>query len=189
MSEEFDGSMTLRSPGKESIRQFVIYAENKVGWLNDFITMLQEVDIHILAISVLDTTDSAVIRVVPNYPKDLARLLKSQSISFTERTILAIEVDNEDSIKNARRFVMAGRTWEIVDADPEQEELLVGPVRESGSAPVWAGELPPVPRKIAEEVGHLRKITAQSLGFMDKKMNKDPRSGRKIIVDKIGKFI
>ena len=65
MSEEFDGLMTLRSPGKESIRQFVIYAENKVGWLNDFITMLQEVDIHILAISVLDTTDSAVIRSCP----------------------------------------------------------------------------------------------------------------------------
>jgi hypothetical protein len=107
MSEEFDGSMTLRSPGKESIRQFVIYAENKVGWLNDFITMLQEVDIHILAISVLDTTDSAVIRVVPNYPKDLARLLKSQSISFTERTILAIEVDNEDSIKKVTQALLA----------------------------------------------------------------------------------
>ena len=47
MSDESDGSMTLRSPGKESIRQFVIYAENKVGWLNDFTTMLKEVDIHI----------------------------------------------------------------------------------------------------------------------------------------------
>ena len=69
MTDDFDGSMTLRSPGQDLIRQFVIYAENKVGWLNDFISMLNEVDIHILAISVLDTTDSAVIRVVPNYPK------------------------------------------------------------------------------------------------------------------------
>ena len=107
MSEEFDGSMTLRSPGKESIRQFVIYAENKVGWLNDFTTMLKEVDIHILAISVLDTTDSAVIRVVPNYPKDLARLLKSQSISFTERKILAVEVENEDSIQKVTQSLLA----------------------------------------------------------------------------------
>ena len=107
MSDEFDGSMTLRSPGKESIRQFVIYAENKVGWLNDFTTMLKEVDIHILAISVLDTTDSAVIRVVPNYPKDLARLLKSQSISFTERKILAVEVENEDSIQKVTQSLLA----------------------------------------------------------------------------------
>ena len=48
MNDEFDGSMTLRSPGQDPVRQFVIYAENKVGWLNDFISMLKEVDIHIL---------------------------------------------------------------------------------------------------------------------------------------------
>jgi hypothetical protein len=50
---------TLRNPGKDTIRQFVIYAENKVGWLNDFVSMLKSQDIHVMAISVLDTTDSA----------------------------------------------------------------------------------------------------------------------------------
>jgi len=85
MIEPTEGSSTLRSPGKEPIRQFVIYAEHKVGWLNDFVSMLNDENIDILAISVLDTTDSAVIRLIPNYPKDLARLLKSLSISFTER--------------------------------------------------------------------------------------------------------
>lgn len=89
--------------------------------------------------------------------------------SVDEAFVLSLDDNNEDSINNARRFVMAGRTWEIVDADPEQEELLVGPVRESGSAPVWAGELPPVPKKIAEEVGLLRKITAISVGAIDVK--------------------
>ena len=65
---------TLRNR-KETIRQFVIYAENKVGWLNDFLEMLMAEDIHVMAISVLDTTDSAVIRLIPNYPKETARLL------------------------------------------------------------------------------------------------------------------
>ena len=51
---------TINNPGQELIRQFVIYAENKVGWLNDFISMLKSQDIHVMAISVLDTTDSAV---------------------------------------------------------------------------------------------------------------------------------
>ena len=83
MNDFNEGSSTLRSPGKDLIRQFVIYAEHKVGWLNDFVSMLKDHDIHILGISVLDTTDSAVIRLVPNYPKDLARLLKERSISFT----------------------------------------------------------------------------------------------------------
>ena len=90
---------TLRNPGREPIRQFVIYAENKVGWLNEFIEMLRAEGIHVMAISVLDTTDSAVIRLVPNYPKETARLLKSRSISFMERNVLAVEIDGEDSLQ------------------------------------------------------------------------------------------
>ena len=35
---------------------------------------------------------------MPNYPKDLARLLKERSISFTERKILALELENEDAL-------------------------------------------------------------------------------------------
>lgn len=98
MTDSSDGSSTLRNPGKETIRQFVIYAEHKVGWLYDFVLMLKDENIDILALSVIDTTDSAVIRLIPNYPKDLARLLKSQSISFTERTVLAVELENDDSL-------------------------------------------------------------------------------------------
>ena len=39
-----------------------------------------------------DTTDSAVIRLVTNDPKQTAQLLKSRSISFTERKIIAVQI-------------------------------------------------------------------------------------------------
>ena len=55
---------------------------------------------------------------------------------------------------------MAGRTWQIVDADPDQEELLVIPVKDAGEVPVWSGELPPVPIEVAIEVGKLRRSAA-----------------------------
>ena len=61
--------------------------------------MLNDENIDILGISVLDTTDSAVIRLIPNYPKDLARLLKSLSISFTEKKVLAVELEKDDSMQ------------------------------------------------------------------------------------------
>ena len=99
MTDSDHSISTLRNPGKDPIRQFVIYAENKVGWLNDFIEMLRAEGIHVMAISVLDTTDSAVIRLVPNYPKETARLLKSRSISFMERNVLAVQIDGEDSLQ------------------------------------------------------------------------------------------
>jgi hypothetical protein len=106
MIDPNEGPITLRSPGKEPIRQFVIYAEHKVGWLNDFVSMLKDEHIDILAISVLDTTDSAVIRLIPNYPKDLARLLKSLSISFTERMVLAVELEKENSLQDLTKALL-----------------------------------------------------------------------------------
>ena len=106
MTDDFDGSMTLRSPGQESIRQFVIYAENKVGWLNDFISMLKEVDIHILLSQFWIPLTLLLLELFQTIPKDLARLLKSQSISFTERNVLAVEVENENSIQKVTQSLL-----------------------------------------------------------------------------------
>ena len=94
MIEPSDGSSTLRNPGKEPIRQFVIYAEHKVGWLNDFVSMLGDENIDILGISVLDTTDSAVIRLIQT-PQDLARLLKVYRSALLGKVL--IELEKEDS--------------------------------------------------------------------------------------------
>ena len=86
--------------------------------------------------------------------------------SVDEAFVLSLGDASGDSVGRARKFVMAGRTWEIIDADPEQEELLVAPVKESGEAPIWAGELPPVPCEIAEEVGRLRRSAAIEIGAL-----------------------
>ena len=59
---------------------------------------------------------------------------------------------------------MAGRTWMIIDADPEQSELLVTPVSDQASAPQWVGELPPVPKAIARDIGRLRHLIAEDIG-------------------------
>ena len=59
--------------------------------------------------------------------------------SVDEAFVLSLNNVGEDDAGRPRRFVMAGRTWMIVDADPEQSELLVAPVKDTGEAPVWAG--------------------------------------------------
>ncbi len=87
--------------------------------------------------------------------------------SVDEAFVLSLNDTGEDDAGRPRRFVMAGRTWMIVDADPEQSELLVAPVKDTGEAPVWAGELPPVPEKVALEVGRLRRSAACAIGAME----------------------
>ena len=83
-----------------------------------------------------------------------------------EAFVLSLNDGGEEEDGRLRRFVMAGRTWIIVDADPEQNELLVAPISDQGHAPHWVGELPPTPADIAREAGRLRRLFAIDLGMM-----------------------
>jgi hypothetical protein len=98
---DFDSErITIRNPGRELIRQFVIHAENKVGWLNDMVSKLNAADVHVMAISVLDTTDSALVRMVTNYPDETREILQRLGITHSERKIVAVEMPNEGSLKH-----------------------------------------------------------------------------------------
>ena len=82
-----------------------------------------------------------------------------------ETFVLSLDSIGGEEDGSQRRFVMAGRTWLIVNADPEKSELMVAPVRDQSSAPVWMGELPPVSAEIAREVGALRETVAADRGW------------------------
>ena len=85
--------------------------------------------------------------------------------SVDEAFVLSLNDSGEDEDGTTRRFVIAGRTWMIIDADPEKSELLVVPVSDQAKAPQWVGELPPVPPDIARDIGRLRAIIASDLGI------------------------
>ncbi len=80
-----------------------------------------------------------------------------------EAFVLSLDDSGSEEDGSPRRFVMVGRTWEMVDADPERSEVLVAPVSDPGHAPVWSGELPPVPAVIAREVGSMRHAVSDLL--------------------------
>ncbi len=81
--------------------------------------------------------------------------------SVDEAFVLSLNDSGEDEDGTTRRFVIAGRTWMIIDADPEKSELLVVPVSDQAKAPQWVGELPPVPPDIARDIGRLRGLIAE----------------------------
>ncbi|MFB6076271.1 MAG: DEAD/DEAH box helicase [Candidatus Aenigmatarchaeota archaeon] len=65
-------------------------------------------------------------------------------------------------------FVVRGRSWRILSVD--DGKVYVEPVDEMESAvPAWEGELIPVPRNVASEVGELRNDIAERLETQDKK--------------------
>ncbi|MFA9518138.1 DEAD/DEAH box helicase [Halopenitus sp. H-Gu1] len=61
-------------------------------------------------------------------------------------------------------FVQRGEMWRIVDVDEDEERVNVSPVEDpGGEVPAWVGSEIPVPRPVANEVGHLRGEIASRL--------------------------
>ena len=91
-----------------------------------------------------------------------------------EAFVLSLNDSGEDEDGAVRRFVIAGRTWMIIDADPEKSELLVIPASDQAKAPQWVGELPPVPADVAREIGKLRELIASDLGLFESNDTQQP---------------
>ena len=97
-----------RSRPCKEIFQFSIFAENKVGCLNLVLQRLLQADVHILALSCIDQTDCAVLRIVPNYPEAAESALKNAGMVFSKTPVLAIRLlRNEDLGKLTQALAQA----------------------------------------------------------------------------------
>ncbi len=66
---------------------------NRMGRLHDLISLLSSNGVHVLAVTVSDTSETAIIRVVVDDPQAARRLLQDGGFAFTENPLLAVEID------------------------------------------------------------------------------------------------
>ena len=91
--------LTTRPGAFEPVLQFSIYADNKVGRLNEIIRLLSGRNVHIIALSILDTTDSSIIRIIVDYPKEAKKVLKANAFSFVMSELVAVELTGTTEIE------------------------------------------------------------------------------------------
>src|SRR5437016_13293738 len=84
-------AQTATSPN-DPVRQFSVFAENRLGRLFELTALLKDNNVHIMGITVIDTTDSAIVRLVVDDPDKARRLLDAQGFAFTESDLLVVEV-------------------------------------------------------------------------------------------------
>src|ERR1041385_1958830 len=80
----------------DPVIQFSIFTPNRLGRLHDLIRMLNARGVHVLGLMVLDTTDSAIIRIVVDNPDEARDLLVKESFPFTESNLVVVEVRPTD---------------------------------------------------------------------------------------------
>jgi hypothetical protein len=90
-------SLSARDP----VRQFSIFAENRVGRLHDLTSLFRKSEVHVIAITVLDTTDSAIVRVIVDDPERARELMVNNDFPYTEVEVLAVELSGEAELSGA----------------------------------------------------------------------------------------
>lgn len=89
-------TQTTKARRADPIIQFSIFTPNRLGRLHDLIGLLNAQTVHVLGLMVLDTTDSAILRIVVDDP-DLAReLLVKEGFPFTESPLVVVEANSTE---------------------------------------------------------------------------------------------
>ncbi|MCW5549449.1 MAG: acetolactate synthase [Opitutaceae bacterium] len=83
----------------DPVRQFSVFAENRVGRLHELAALLKEHNVHIMAMTVLDTTDSAIIRMIVDDVEKARELLVNNDFPYAECEILAVEINDESELR------------------------------------------------------------------------------------------
>ncbi len=82
-----------------TVRQFSVFLDNTVGRL---LTLVEQFDIEpavqICALSVIEASDHAVIRMIPNDAARARQLLRKQCMPFTEIDVLVVELGREHTL-------------------------------------------------------------------------------------------
>jgi hypothetical protein len=74
------------------VKQISVFLENKSGRLAEVTRTLGNRDINIRALSIADTTDFGILRLIVNKPEEANRYLREEGFMVSETEVIAVEV-------------------------------------------------------------------------------------------------
>jgi hypothetical protein len=74
------------------VKQFSVFLPNKVGAMLDIVKLLNTNHIHVVALSVSESTDSAIARVVVSDPEGTERLFGENNIAYGVCEVVVVEM-------------------------------------------------------------------------------------------------
>lgn len=78
-----------------NVRQISVFVENKPGRLSAITQILKDNDINIRALSIADTKDFGILRLIVNDPDKACEKLREASCTVTITEVVAISIDDE----------------------------------------------------------------------------------------------
>ena len=92
-------SNTAAPVASEPVKQFSVFIENRVGRLSDLVGLLAKHNVHIMAMTTIDQTDTALDRIIVDDPDRARELMAANNFFFTECDVLAVEFSDESRLQ------------------------------------------------------------------------------------------
>ncbi len=80
------------------VEQISVFLENKSGRLAELTGVLGEAGINIRALSIADTSDFGILRLIVNKPEDALKVLKEAGFTVSITEIIAVEVEDRPGV-------------------------------------------------------------------------------------------
>jgi hypothetical protein len=87
---------TARGRDWPSVRQFNIFLSNRMGALLDLVRKFETTDVRVVSLTVVETADCAIIRLVPSDYERGYEVLTSAKFPFTESDLLVVKLPDDD---------------------------------------------------------------------------------------------
>lgn len=98
---------TLQGYSAPSVRQFSIFLENRVGRLLDLLRHFDDAShVHVMGINVIDSSDHAVIRMIPDNADAARHLLRDLGIAFSETNVIVTVIDESHSLADMCLYLL-----------------------------------------------------------------------------------
>ena len=85
---------TLRGRDYPSIRQFTVFLENRVGQLLDVVRRFEGSNVRIVALTISDSTECALVRFLLSDPEQGREILERAGLAIVESDLIGIELPN-----------------------------------------------------------------------------------------------
>ena len=89
---EFSTTKSTAKASGPKVKQFSVFLPNKVGALSEVVKLLAEHSVHVLALNVQDSADSAIVRLVVSDPEQVQDLFGIRDIPFSCCNIVVVEL-------------------------------------------------------------------------------------------------
>ncbi len=107
--EDDVGYATAEGRDWPSVRQFNVFLANRMGALLDLVKRFELTDVKIVSVTIIETSDCAIIRLVTNHYERAFEVLSSAKFAFTESDLLVVKLpDNDQPLLTITKALLSG---------------------------------------------------------------------------------